>query len=184
MQKNEIDYLEEKAANKKNDITYIEMFRQLPHFTKDMIATDEFYYAPHLYRVEKLWNIGWIKCYDHNEMIEEVHFYGNTPQEVIKNAYDYCVKNGHIKRGIIRKDEKKIFIKPFDIELVKAGKQVCTSDGRNARIVCFKKKGKYPIVALIENSKNETVDCFKIDGKYMNGKDSNTDLMLLYEIEK
>ena len=88
-----------------NEINYIEMFRQLPHFTKDMIATDEFYYVPHLYRVEKLWNIGWIKCYDHNEMIEEVHFYGNTPQEVIKKAYDYCVKNGHIKSGIIINDK-------------------------------------------------------------------------------
>lgn len=48
-------------------------------------------------------------------------------------------------------------LKPFDLEAAKAGKPVCTRDGRKARIICFDKKGNRPIVALIENS--EGIEC-------------------------
>lgn len=40
--------------------------------------------------------------------------------------------------------------KPFDLEQAKAGKPVCTRDGRKARIICFDlKNGNHPIVAAI-----------------------------------
>ena len=41
--------------------------------------------------------------------------------------------------------------KPFDLEQAKAGKPVCTRDGRKARIICFDTKtlGDYPIIALV-----------------------------------
>lgn len=40
--------------------------------------------------------------------------------------------------------------KPFDLEQAKAGKPVCTRDGRKARIICFDlKNGNHPIVAVI-----------------------------------
>lgn len=44
--------------------------------------------------------------------------------------------------------------KPFNLEQAKAGKPVCTRDGRKARIICFNAKTlcDYPIIALVENS--------------------------------
>ena len=42
---------------------------------------------------------------------------------------------------------------PFNLEeyLKNPAKKVVTRDGRKARVVCTDKKGKYPIVALVEN---------------------------------
>ena len=40
-------------------------------------------------------------------------------------------------------------LKPFDLEAAKAGKPVCTRDGRKARIICFDRKDIKPIVALV-----------------------------------
>ena len=40
-------------------------------------------------------------------------------------------------------------MKPFNLELAKAGHPVCTRDGHKARIVCFDKEGFLPIVALV-----------------------------------
>lgn len=40
-------------------------------------------------------------------------------------------------------------MKPFDLELAKAGHPVQTRDGRPARIICYDRKGNKPIVALI-----------------------------------
>lgn len=42
-------------------------------------------------------------------------------------------------------------MKEFNLEEAKAGKPVCTRDGRRARIICWDMKGGYPIVALIED---------------------------------
>lgn len=33
--------------------------------------------------------------------------------------------------------EKKLNLRPFDLEAAKAGKPVCTRDGRKVRIICF-----------------------------------------------
>lgn len=48
-------------------------------------------------------------------------------------------------------------LKPFDLEAAKAGKPVCTRDGRKARIICFDAKCNKPIVALIYDCNKETV---------------------------
>lgn len=53
--------------------------------------------------------------------------------------------------------EKKLNLKPFDLEAAKAGKPVCTRDGRKARIICFDAKCNKPIVALIYDCNKETV---------------------------
>ena len=42
-------------------------------------------------------------------------------------------------------------LKPFNLEAAKAGKPVCTRDGRKARIICFDKKYIRPIVALVDH---------------------------------
>lgn len=52
-------------------------------------------------------------------------------------------------------------MKPFDIELAKAGNPVCTRDGRSARIICFDKKCTtldFNIVALVDWKDNENVE--------------------------
>lgn len=48
-------------------------------------------------------------------------------------------------------------MKPFNIELAKAGYPVCTRNGRKARIICFDVKGNvHPIIALVEECGHET----------------------------
>jgi hypothetical protein len=72
-------------------------------------------------------------------------------------------------------------MREFNLEKAKAGKPVCTRDGRNARIICFDaKRGNYPIVALIDDKGVEYVSYFSLDGKYDNGVDSN-DLFMASE---
>ena len=51
-------------------------------------------------------------------------------------------------------EETKLNIKPFSLEAAKAGKPVCTRDGRKARIICFDAEGNKPLIVLS-----------KIDGK-------------------
>lgn len=55
-------------------------------------------------------------------------------------------------------------MKPFDLELAKQGIPVQTRDGRPARIICYNKKGVFPIVALIDCGGEEVV-CYSVDGK-------------------
>lgn len=50
----------------------------------------------------------------------------------------------------VENEEKKLNLKPFDLEAARSGKPVCTRDGRKARIICFDRNDLYPIVALIE----------------------------------
>lgn len=72
-------------------------------------------------------------------------------------------------------------MKNFDINLAKAGKPVCTRDGRKARIICFDMKGDIcPIVAAVEENGVEYL--YRYDEKGLNCyKKSNEDLMMLHE---
>ena len=72
-------------------------------------------------------------------------------------------------------------LKPFDIEAAKAGKPVCTRDGRKARIICFDAKGDKPIIALVEMGTAETPNNYNIDGKAISAKEASCDLMMLTE---
>ena len=62
-------------------------------------------------------------------------------------------------------------MKPFDLEAAKAGKPVCTRDGRKARIISFDRKFlfkgvSYPIIALVEDTaKEETIYGYNEKGK-------------------
>lgn len=82
-------------------------------------------------------------------------------------------------------EEKKLRLKPFDIQKAREGKPVCTRDGRKARIICFDAKcDNSPIIALIENGKNEEVHKFHKDGKLFGldeDEESFKDLMMLPE---
>lgn len=71
-------------------------------------------------------------------------------------------------------------LKSFDLEAAKAGKPVCTRDGRKARIICFDRVGDFPIVALTDDRdyKEEGVNLYDINGK---GSNECFDLMMLPE---
>lgn len=80
--------------------------------------------------------------------------------------------------------EKKLNLKPFDIQKAKEGKPVCTRNGRKARIICFDAKGKQPIIALLEREKTdeEIIQTYSMNGRYYEfRKEDHRDLMMLPE---
>lgn len=75
-------------------------------------------------------------------------------------------------------------MKEFNLQEAKAGKPVCTRDGRNARIICFDVKHEYyPIIALIESEGKEFSASFGKDGRFddVHYKDSCLDLFMAPE---
>lgn len=84
-------------------------------------------------------------------------------------------------------EEKKLNLKEFDLEAAKAGKPVCTRDGRKVRIICFDRKLlfkgiSYPIIALVEDTaKEEIIYGYNEKGKVMIEDDATykDDLMML-----
>lgn len=77
-------------------------------------------------------------------------------------------------------------LKPFSLEAAKAGKPVCTRDGRKARIICFDRKDIKPIVALVTlingTSVIEKAFYYFEDGYHLSKNDNNIyDLMMLPE---
>ena len=99
--------------------------------------------------------------------------------EVLDSFLLRCWQMGWLKQYEDAEEKK---LKPFDIEAAKAGKPVCTRDGRKARIVCFDRKDNTPIVALIECVNHaEILECVHNDGKCFHYDTSNNDLMMLPE---
>ena len=86
-----------------------------------------------------------------------------------------------IKQNIEDMEEKKLNLKPFDIQKAKEGKPVCTRDGRKARIICFDVKAKKPIAALITNDDIEEVHFYYDDGRSDQYQEYRYDLMMLPE---
>lgn len=71
-------------------------------------------------------------------------------------------------------------LKPFDLEAAKAGKPVCTRDGRKARIIsCSLRNKNFPIAAIVEDEE-ENVYQFEANG-VCDEYDENLDLMMLLE---
>ena len=77
-------------------------------------------------------------------------------------------------------DESKPTLKEFDLEAAKAGKPICTRDGREARIICFDRNDLYPIVALIEcEDGKEIIGAYSKEGQTDIYEIKGTDLMML-----
>lgn len=80
-------------------------------------------------------------------------------------------------------------LKPFNLEAAKAGKPVCTRDGRKARIICFDRKisingVSYPIITLVEDTtKEEIIYGYNEKGRLLIERDMpyKDDLMMLPE---
>lgn len=83
-----------------------------------------------------------------------------------------------IKQNKEDMEEKKLNLKPFDLEAAKAGKPVCTRDGRKARIICFDAKCNKPIVALIYDCNKETVLQYLENGRFFVDQIDKYDLMM------
>ena len=79
-------------------------------------------------------------------------------------------------------EEKKLNLKPFDIQKAREGKPVCTRDGRKARIICFDQKDIAPIVGLVTGlDGRESIYAFYKDGRVSSQKERVDDLMMLPE---
>lgn len=73
-------------------------------------------------------------------------------------------------------------MKPFNLELAKAGHPVCTRDGHKVRIICFDRKdSNCPIIALLSDGSKETVSSYTTTGYYSKGQESQLDLMMVSE---
>lgn len=106
---------------------------------------------------------------------------GNTPLNVLTDKY----VNGDICYDDFEKEVKPT-LKEFDIEAAKAGRLVCTRDGRKARIICFDANSPRPIIALINTTDEdgrefEMIENYYNSGQHYDGVDSHTDLMILTE---
>lgn len=96
------------------------------------------------------------------------------------STYDSIIKE--IKQLFISESQdKENNLKPFNLEAAKAGKPVCTRDGRKARIICFDRVNAKPILALIASTDGKGEDVFDY---FVNGKriasalESDLDLMM------
>lgn len=98
---------------------------------------------------------------------------------------DTCFGNEmfvEIKQNKEDMEEKKLNLKEFNLEAAKAGKPVCTRDGRKVRILCYDLKGaEYPIVALVEahDYLDESISTYDRNGRFDHDKENNNDLMML-----
>ena len=75
-------------------------------------------------------------------------------------------------------------LKPFDLKAAKAGKPVCTRDGRKARIICFDFRDVEEIcclIAAVDYGEAEKIYYYDSCGKYRGGDSSKYDLMMLPE---
>lgn len=94
------------------------------------------------------------------------------------NEFEKKVKELYSDKG----DDSKPILKPFDLEEAKAGKPVCTRDGRRARIICFDKKclDEQVLIVLVDCGKEECMYFYTTDGKCIDDF-SSFDLMMLPE---
>lgn len=73
-------------------------------------------------------------------------------------------------------------LNPLSLEASKAGKPVCTRDGRKARIICFDAKGEHPIIALVTDGVQESPYNYTKEGYYYTEDvETMADLMMLSE---
>lgn len=114
----------------------------------------------------------------------------SCPSALCGSNLGYFLKTAGIKQYLkIKEDmkkkedtkEEKLNLKKFDLEAAKAGKPVCTRDGRKARIISFDAKCNKPIVALIYDCNKETVLQYLENGRFFVDQIDKYDLMMLPE---
>ena len=131
----------------------------------------------------------WLSPFN-NIMVQRYRLYGRNvimPDEpyMYFNAIDNTIEI-EIKQTKGDMEEKKLNLKPFDIQKAREGKPVCTRDGHKARIICFDRKFyhdgyNYPIVAMVNDNDNELVHAYTQDGLLVGNMEGDLDLMMLPE---
>lgn len=124
--------------------------------------------------------------YAHNSVIVQKYRIIVKPVIMPNEPYMYfnAINNTidiEIKQNKEEMEENKLNLKPFDLEQAKAGKPVCTRDGRKARIICFDRDWDRHIVALVSDSLGESVHYYLSNGKFDFDKQNDDDLMMLPE---
>ena len=122
------------------------------------------------------------KLYQHYKVFDIDNVYG----DVFWCVHNYKAKTLtiEIKQNKEDMEEKKLNLKPFDIQKAREGKPVCTRDGRKARIVCFDLQSieKTPIVAAVQvTDKQEVIANYYENGQQFINGISELDLMMLPE---
>ena len=136
---------------------------------------------------KKLEKVGGILGIDKKtyQCIKPIYHKGCTGCAFNRSCRHICSGQGiyvEIKQTKEDMEEKKLNLKPFDLEAAKAGKPVCTRDGRKARIICFDRIDARPILALVSSTdgKGEDVFGYFVSGKRIaNALESGLDLMML-----
>ena len=107
------------------------------------------------------------------------NFIDSTIEIEIKQNKEDMEESNNAKHSNSEKVGKNL--KEFNLEAAKAGKPVCTRDGRKARIICFdKKKDIYPLIALVTDKDGYEITIpYKADG--VHPTIPNNDLMMLPE---
>lgn len=115
----------------------------------------------------------------------------SIPVEMPKDPSATCISYNfidkllyiEIKQNKEDMEEKKLNLKPFDLQKAKQGTSICTRDGRNARIIAADLNNKtYPLAAVIENNGEENeVHNYTSDGLATYGTLNDADLMMLIE---
>lgn len=72
-------------------------------------------------------------------------------------------------------------MKPFNLEEAKAGKPVCTSDGKDVTIIKYDLRGKYPLLAIIHSPDEDGVNVCASDGRYWDDMRCPKDLFMKSE---
>ena len=131
--------------------------------TKDSGAYYYFIYSETKYSSEE------VMMKDVNKIIKNIKYWGDD-----KFASHF--------RGC---DDKPTLI-PFDINLAKQGKPVCTREGRKARIICFDAKGMHQsIIALITQDNGvEYIETYYSNGRFNDDINSQSDYDLMMFLEK
>lgn len=122
----------------------------------------------------------------YSELTDIIHEYMDKDMTYkdFKEAINYWVDD----YNKLNKETDKLTLKPFDLKAAKAGKPVCTRDGRKARIICFDKEGNFPLVVLVKDEANhlEEIKSYSIQGvtdvfRKRHPRESEDDLMMLPE---
>ena len=156
--------IKECVASSRSDLSYV-IFKKLEKVGEPFV-------------IEKV-------SYQHYKVFDIDNVYGD--------GFFWCVHNSkartltiELKQNKEEMEEKKLNLKPFDIQKAKAGKPVCTRDGRKARIICFdaKKIDEKNIIALVPSKYCpgfEDLIAYPNNGNYYRGHESDGDLMMLPE---
>ena len=112
-------------------------------------------------------------CYNGHEEMLVFSYHGKGTVTIKTNEPIYK----KIKEDM---EEKKLNLKPFNIQKAREGKPVCTRGGRKARIIsCSLRNKNFPIAAIVEDEE-ENVYQFEANG-VCDEHDENLDLMMLPE---